>query len=302
MESILPWPTELASDESLESSVFPWFHSRSNLCLDFHGDPIKADLVVFSDGNHHMALLETLAAFKKSMAGVQEIYYATTPPSVLVQCLQRGSVRLGNLILSRQPDLFIGPEDILKKLVEMKKVTSYRPFMKSRGNVLLVRKGNPKSINGIADVMRADVRLFISNPDREKASFLVYEKSLLGLAQSENLDVERMVQVLTSEQQTVFGDCIHHREAPQALVDRRADVAMVYYHLALRYSRIFPDLFDFVPLGGDKVDPQPARENVCTTYFAGIVSQCGPQAQGMLDFLFSDRTTEIYTKHGLVRP
>ena len=31
----------------------------------------------------------------------------------------------------------------------------------------------------------------------------------------------------------VFGERIHHREAPQALADGKADVAMVYYHLAL---------------------------------------------------------------------
>ncbi len=28
--------------------------------VDFHGDPTKANIVVFSDGNHHMALLHSL--------------------------------------------------------------------------------------------------------------------------------------------------------------------------------------------------------------------------------------------------
>ena len=55
---MLVWP---------EETVFPgrgdmpkWCHTGSNLCLDFHGDPLTAKLVVFSDGNHHMALMETL--------------------------------------------------------------------------------------------------------------------------------------------------------------------------------------------------------------------------------------------------
>ena len=47
-----------------------------------------------------------------------------------------------------------------------------------------------------------------------------------------------------------YGERIHHREAPQAIMDGRADVAIVYYHLALGYTRIFPSLFEMVPLGG----------------------------------------------------
>ena len=54
--SILEWPQEAAR---LQESDEPSFgHAGSNLCLDFHGDPKRAGLVVFSDGNHHMALEE----------------------------------------------------------------------------------------------------------------------------------------------------------------------------------------------------------------------------------------------------
>ena len=54
--SILEWPQEAAR---LQGSDEPSFgHAGSNLCLDFHGDPKRAGLVVFSDGNHHMALEE----------------------------------------------------------------------------------------------------------------------------------------------------------------------------------------------------------------------------------------------------
>jgi hypothetical protein len=41
-------------------------------------------------------------------------------------------------------------------------------------------------------------------------------------------------------------------------MDGRADVALVFYHLALRYQRIFPEYFDFVwpngSLGGQSLD------------------------------------------------
>ena len=55
----LIWPAERPRATASGSE---WSQARSNLCLDFHGDPASAQLVVFSDGNHHMALAECVAA------------------------------------------------------------------------------------------------------------------------------------------------------------------------------------------------------------------------------------------------
>lgn len=43
-----------------------------------------------------------------------------------------------------------------------------------------------------------------------------------------------------------YGESIRHREAPQAIQDGRADAALVFYRLGLRYRRVFPADFDFV--------------------------------------------------------
>jgi hypothetical protein len=57
---MLPWPEELArAQPSAASLCVP----ASNICLDLHGDPVAAQLIVYSDGNHHMALQATLKAF-----------------------------------------------------------------------------------------------------------------------------------------------------------------------------------------------------------------------------------------------
>ena len=42
-------------------------------------------------------------------------------------------------------------------MVEKKLMESHRAFAESRGNVLLVRKGNPKGIGGIADFISVSV-------------------------------------------------------------------------------------------------------------------------------------------------
>jgi len=304
MSTNLPWPFETATPAGAEQ--LRWLHHGSNISLDFHGDPVTAGLVVFSDGNHHMALEASLQEFRNRFPEVNDIFYATTPPGVLVNYLKAGQMTLGNLTLSRLPDVFISPPNILQTLQQNGFVKSHQAFMRSRGNVLLVRKGNPENIQGIADLLRDDVRLFISNPVTEKASYDVYSETLRLFAQAQGLDMDDVEALLTDTGRTCFGELIHHREAPQCLYDGRADVALIYYHLALRYTRIFPDLFDFIPLGsalsGSKENPQSDSNNITTTYHMGLVNEKNAFAQGLLEFLQSDAVTTIYQHHGLDRP
>jgi len=298
MKRILNWPPEQAKTHTRAAY---WQHAPSNICLDFHGDPLKARLTVFSDGNHHMALQEILALFLQQHPGVNDVFYATTPPNVLISYLENGGLNLGNLRLSRLPHVFISPSNVMNKLVNEDFINSHRAFIQSKGNVLLVRKENPKKINGIVDLLRDDVRLFISNPQTERASYEVYRDTLIGLAQEQGLESNLMGQKLTGKNSNIiFGERIHHREAPQALYEDQADVAMVYYHLALRYTRIFPDDFEIVfPSSGAE---QTVSTHIITTYHAGLLSDAGDWGTAFLDFLFSDQVTDIYQFHGLSRP
>jgi len=66
----------------------------------------RAALVVYSDGNHHMALGECLERFLAANPAVDEVFYATTPPHVIVQALRAGRLRIGNLEISAAPHLF----------------------------------------------------------------------------------------------------------------------------------------------------------------------------------------------------
>ncbi|MDH5408588.1 MAG: substrate-binding domain-containing protein [Gammaproteobacteria bacterium] len=296
---ILKWPNESAKAVNQQDR---WSHAGSNLCLDFHGDPVKAELVVFSDGNHHMALEESLSSFAQTQS-LNDIFYATTPPGVLVQLMKRGQIHLGNLTLSRQPDIFIGPQNILEQLKTDAYVQNIQHFMRSRCNVLLVADDNPKNINSIADILRDDVKLFISNPETEKASYQVYAETLCSLAKEQGLDAEEFTALLSSPAgKVVYGECIHHRELPQSIAAGRSDVAMVYYHLALRYTRIFPGQFKIIPLGGDEKNPQPTPAHHITDYYVGMVNPDNPLTDKLIEHLLSQQVTDIYTEHGLIRP
>jgi len=92
----LNWPAEMLADDIVGQT---WMHPESNICLDFHGDPGKAQLVIFSDGNHHMALQKALDQFQKQCPDCRHIFYVTTPPGPIVNFLRGGDLRIGNLVL-----------------------------------------------------------------------------------------------------------------------------------------------------------------------------------------------------------
>ncbi|MBU4463387.1 MAG: substrate-binding domain-containing protein [Proteobacteria bacterium] len=292
----LDWPEEQAGGDN---HFFRWFQPGSNICLDFHGDPVNAQLVVFSDGNHHMALKDCLDLFLRQNKGLSGIFYATTPPDPIVNMLRNGGLQMGNLLISVSPHVFISPPEVLDNLVADRFMSGHVPFVRNQGNVLLVKKGNPKHVFKVSDLMRGDVRLFLSNPDTEKASFTAYYNTLKTMASGQTAN-QGFLDDKIKQGQVLFGKRIHHREAPQALADDRADAAIVYYHLALHYIRIFPSLFEIVPLGGTALDPQPVAGNIISLTHLGLINGGGQWGASLLQFLSTSTASEIYTYHGLM--
>lgn len=293
----LDWPRETAGAGDAADADF--IQPASNICLDFHGDPLRARLVVASDGNHHMALRDVLAAFLAANPVVEDIFYSTTPPSVALQWLSGGHVDVGNLRLSARPHVLISPPPVLDQAIAGGHMDAYRPFMRSRGLALLVRKGNPKCIRGAGDLLRADVRLFLSNSVREKVSHAVYRQGLRELAAAEGVALDFLDDLLApaDSAKLVLGAAIHHREVPQAVADGVADVAVVFYHLALRYQRIFPGSFEWVqPEHWAEDQAGETGRTVC-----GLVGDGGAWGAALLDFLATDGVTRIYRAHGLDR-
>ena len=289
---VLDWPHEGATPLLGNGARFA--HPASNVCLDFHGDLRLARLVVFADGNHHMALAEALAVFRARHPAVDDIFYATTPPRVLVAALKSGALLLGNLRLSATPHVFISPAPVLERLRQDGHVREHHPFAQSRGSVLLVRKGNPQRIAGVADLARADVRIFLSNPVTETVSYEVYATTLRRIAARDGLDCGFLDAAPGALPRMVYGDCIHHREAPQCLADDRADVAVILSHLALRYTRIFPDLFEMLAL---TADDDPAQ--VISAIHIGSVGDGGEWGARLIAFMRGEDAAAIHRHHGL---
>ena len=171
----MDWPVDF---DNFDGELKKWFHPGSNMLLDFHGDPVNSDLIVFSDGNHNMALKETLQQFKSETPEMEGFFYVTTPPGPIVQLLESGRLQIGNFILSVKPDVFISPPNVLDKLVKDGHMEAHMPFVKNQGNVLLVKKGNPKKISSVDDLKQKDITVFLSNPEAEKVSYRGYFDTL----------------------------------------------------------------------------------------------------------------------------
>ncbi len=291
---MIDWPLELAGD--VPTALHRWFQPGSNLCLDFHGDPVRAGAVVFSDGNHHMALAAVLHAFVGSHPDIQEIFYATTPPGALLPAL-RQPLYLGNLVLSRRPDIFISPASVIDILQKDGQLSTRDPFMRSQGNVILVRHGNPKNIRHITDLWRNDVRLVLSHPVTESASHQVYRQTLE--AYGATFGLPSIIDV--KGEQLMFSRGIHHREIPQIIADDGADASFLYYHLALRYQRAFPDLFDYVNTTGERQPPNVDAEQIISQYHLALLLGYGPWGTAIYDFLRGDTAGALYEHHGLCR-
>jgi len=275
-----------------------WGHGGTNLCLDFHGDPANAALVIFSDGNHHMALAETLNLFKELFPKMADIFYATTPPGPILTLLKHGRIKMGNLVLSVKPDLFISPPQVLDTLVAQGLMSSHIPFVKNKGNVILIKKGNPKNILNVGDLERSDIKIFMSNPHTESTSYLGYEKTINSIASEIGLG-ESFIQKKSTASGIVYGDVIHHREAPHAVAGSMADAAIIYYHLALYYTRIFPSVFEYIPLGGTTDLPEPYPSNSVSLTHAGLIRGHRKQGRAFFEFLQTREVAQIYAEHGL---
>lgn len=280
---MLDWRPEYCAGEG----GTPWHHRGTNLVMDFHGDP-AAPLVVFSDGNHHMALLEAVCAFQQ-LHGVP-VFYTTTPPGPLVAALRDGALIVGNLRLALTPHVFISPAFVHEPLRAEGRLGPATRLFRSRGNVLLVPAGNPQGLRGIPDLARSDVTVFLSNPTTEKASYSGYRATLDALAAKAGIDLPGLTEA--DPARIRYGERIHHREAPEAVASGRADCALVYHHLGLRYSRVFGDRLESVSIEAEGT-PQVASSHLA------LVDGGGRWGRAFMDFMCSAQVGDIYRYHGM---
>lgn len=181
-ESLLNWPGEFPG-------TTPYLtEPTANRLNDLHGQIGRCDIVLSTAGNYHMALREMWQVYLKDNAKDLDIktWYYTTSPPISPKQIANKTVQFGNLNLNCVPQVAVGPKKLMKKLIGMG-VTDGKPvkILKNYGNVMLVKKGNPKNIKSVWDLGRKDVTLVTPNPKMEAGSFGNFSGSVYNIAKND---------------------------------------------------------------------------------------------------------------------
>ncbi|SEK85277.1 molybdate ABC transporter substrate-binding protein [Nitrosovibrio tenuis] len=293
----IPWRAERPGP--LKPNATHYEVAKSNYLLDFHGNPNEPDLAIFMAGNQYRAVPDLIAAFREwarqqdsfKMLKLDNIFYATLPPGRLLDAMASGQLVVGNMWFDVRPgrlwpDVFMTGPRQQKRLFDDGHIDSYTIYARNRGIVLLVRAGNPKNITSVKDLLRNDVRVAISSPQREPASFENYAKTLRGQGGTE------LPRQVLAKSTTISPRAVQHRENPQFIADGKADVAPMYFHLGDYLKRTMPHLFDYVVL--------PPESNYVDSL--GIAKIKGTKretaAQAFIEFIRTDAAAAIYEQHG----
>jgi len=263
-------------------------------------------LVIFTEGNHLMALLsdDIVVAFP-SWARSQPQYadldlgnivVVTLPQPIVVQMIRTGGIALGNLTLdvSRAsgfyPDIVMaGPES----LRELRKLGAIEPrarfFAKNRGPAILVRKGNPLGVHSLDDI--AHTRARIALPDATEAGARArYRAAIEGLIGKSGADA-----VFAAEVPSFPGRLgIVHRDLPEMVARGYADVAFTQYHLVSYWTRLFPNHFELVPVSG-------AERFFVKIAFALVIDPLRLRALKAFEEFFFARARDMYPRYDFAR-
>jgi molybdate transport system substrate-binding protein len=293
----MPWPPELPAAALPGAPLY--LSEKSNVVLDFHGSVQDPELVIFMAGNQYRALPELIAEFRKWIAAqprhraakVQRIFYATTPPGRLIEAMESGQLLLGNFWIDVRrdrlwPDVFMTGPRQQRRLQKARFIDGWSVYARNRGVVLLVRSGNPKNIRGLSDLAREDVRVAISSPLREPASFESYSNTLRAQGGAQFPDL------VLKKPGTISPLAVHHRENPQFIYDGLADVAPMYYHFGEYLKKSMPEHFDYVEL--------PSEGNSRDALAISMIRNAPHRgaAEAWIEFMRSDAAAAVYRKHG----
>lgn len=328
---LLEWPLDIAAtDPDLSEPT-------ANNINDLHARISKCDdinVVLSTSGNYHMALRELwYEHFLPQNKDIVRNWFYTTSPPISPEQIQNLTLTFGNVRLECRPIIAVGPQGLMNTLEELNLIEGVPiPVIKNQGNVILVKKGNPKKIKSIWDLGRKDIKVVTSNPYTEKGSFSNYRDSIYNIALNDidkpaNWTAERLFNAIFNSTDKfkghnfkpksqskhrnrikwLSGKRIHHREVPWSIAYGQADAGLIFYHLALYMVRTFPDKFDIVPLGGTVKNPQPVAGNKQATMFItrikGELNNDQYQSrEALINAYTSHEFDLILNKHGLLRP
>ena len=257
---------------------------------DLHGDPSRAQLVIFLAGNQYMLMPALLAKFREVHPEVRDVYYETLPPGIVAKQMEQGALQIGNLTVRVRPDVFMAGTRRMTMLRRAGFVHAAHVYAVNE-LAIMVHAGNPLHIESLRDLGRPRVRVAMPNPAWEG----VGEQIDLAYRKAGGEPLEHAIMVTKVRAGSTILTRIHHRQTPLFILDRRADAGPVWISEALYQQRIG------APLQTVRI---PASENVTARYEAAQVREAPHPAlaKAFVEFLTTPAARAVYRAYGFGEP
>jgi ABC-type molybdate transport system substrate-binding protein len=256
---------------------------------DFHGDITDPRLVLYVGGNYFFAMAPLVAAFEQANPAYRgRIYWETLPPGLLVRQIEAGgTITSGNMTWTAKADAYFAGYAKVKQLVADGLLAGPAVPYVTNTLAIMVPKGNPAGIRGLADLGRPGVRLVMPNPAFEGVARQI--KASLVKAGGDAL-ATAVYDTKLRDGSTVLTQ-IHHRQTPLWLMQGRGDAGVTWRSEAL-----------FQQQAGHPIAlvDIPDNENTTAIYAGAMVAGAAhpAAARDWLAFIRSPPALAIFARYG----
>lgn len=253
----------------------------------------EAKLILWLAGNQFFAMDEVVRAFQKQHAGT-EVGLITLPPGLILEAILGGGWVFSGKEYPGRPDVYASVNlGHLKKLKAASLMDTHAVYMHNELEIL-VAKGNPRKIHGIADLGRSDVRTSMPNPINEGIMQFYARKVLERHGLWQYISGGKECFSCQSTPNNWF-TAVHHRETPELLKAGKTDAGIVWKTETLEAVR------DGAPVEGIKLPPQDSlRDEVAYAIGALKGSPRSEAAARYLAFLATPQGQAAYAAFGFV--
>ncbi|MHB8920278.1 MAG: substrate-binding domain-containing protein [Halothiobacillus sp.] len=256
---------------------------------DFHGNLDHPQLVLYVGGNYFFAMAPLVHAFEKEYPAIKgKIFYETIPPGLLIRQMKAGgTITVGNMTWTIKPDVYAAGLKKVQNLVKQGLLQGPAVPYVTNDLAIMIPKGNPAHITGLADLGKPGVRLVMPNPAYEG----VARQIKISLRKVGGPALEQVVyETKVKDGQTILTH-IHHRQTPLFLMQGLADAGVTWKSEAI-----------FQEQAGHPISniPIPAEYNTTAIYGAAVVKGAAhPKwAADWVNFLKSPTALHIFEQYG----
>ncbi len=282
-----PWQRETNNDATDRGLLFTI--PEIDVLADFHGDLTDPKMVLFFGGNYFFATKDLVLAFEASHPQFKgRIFWETIPPGRLIEQIEKGGrITVGNMTWTAKADVYFGGLKKVKENIDNGILAAPAVPYVTNNLTIMVPKGNPGHITGLADLGKPGVRLSMPNPAYEGIGRQI--KAALANAGGDAL-VTAVYQTKVKDGSTYL-TLIHHRQTPLAIMQGCADAGVTWQSEAAFQEQV-----------GHPIEHVAIPDNVnVTATYAGAQVKGAPHpeaARAWLEFIRSAEALKIFERYG----